>query len=141
MKNLLSNLELSERNLNSLSFLIETEDDYHEFVEGYWNKDKFSAIYDYRQDKIKALNADYRSFLVRFKENAVKGLEWLFQHKIRDCLKSISKNLSIRCRHLYYRTIMCACFHRSAHFIFCKLNYCLYNNDYLVTLVVTQAST
>lgn len=107
LKHLLDKLPKWQHNI--LDFLLQTEEEYQEFMNHYYSKynvtssadkpSQFGSIYramqDYRLKRIEHLNLSFEEFVILFNEDPYKGLITLFQHGLsKSQLINAQKRLS-----------------------------------------------
>lgn len=87
-ESLLKKLGLTAANYKLINFLVNNEDDYHDFIKNYWNGEasQFFAVADYRLHKIEEANLSFADFMeMIYKGDPRTALESLFQHPVYQC--------------------------------------------------------
>ena len=97
LRQLILTSSASEHLFSWLELLIETEEEYTEFVETFLPKNNTiaSLIMRYRAHKIKKLNISYDEFIKLYTSDRINALQILFQERIHDfLLDMLDKRLS-----------------------------------------------
>lgn len=84
MKERLKTLGLSKYGVEQLSFLIQDYDDYVLFVKEFWEgkSKELKSIANFRQFKMEQNKMDFERFVELYREDKIKALEKLFQHRV-----------------------------------------------------------